>query len=174
MYKFPSSRSSVFQYRGSLLNNTPSHYRGSIPVLISSRIAMLYFYVEKAVLLGKYTYKFFMFFCCKSLKGIQLFNFSGQPRHSTSALIRFSYNARNGEDVWSFNPLQLFFIKYTLQCFTAQISADVDVWSSTQTQFYDEMFFRPPLNVSFRKHTFITTDMYVISNGKFKGFAIHS
>ena len=78
-----------------------------------------------------------------------------------------------GEDVWSFNSLQLFFIKYTLQCFTAQISQDVHVWSSAQTRFYAKMFFRPTLNVSFRKHTFITTDTYVIFNGKFKGFAIH-
>ena len=30
------------------------------------------------------------------------------------------------------------------------------------------------MNVSFRKHTFITTDTYVIFNGKFKGLAIHS
>ena len=49
----------------------------------------------------------------------------------------------------------------TLQCFTAHISQDVHVWSSAQTRFYDIMFFRPTLNVSFRKHTFITTDTYV-------------
>ena len=34
---------------GSLLNNTPSHYRVSVPLLISSHIAMLYFHVKISV-----------------------------------------------------------------------------------------------------------------------------
>ena len=77
-------------------------------------------------------------------------------------------------DVLSFNLLPWFFIKYTMQCFTPQISQDVHVWSSAQTRFYDKMLSQSTLNVSFRKHTFVTTDTYVISNGKFKEFVIHS
>ena len=34
---------------GSLLNNTPSHYRVSVPLLISSHIAMFYFHVKISV-----------------------------------------------------------------------------------------------------------------------------
>ena len=55
---------------GSLFNNTPRHYRVSVPLLISSHIAMLYSHVKKSVLLGRYTQMSFIL-----LKGIQLLNF---------------------------------------------------------------------------------------------------
>ena len=57
---------------GSLLNNIPSHYRVSVPLLILSHIAMLYFHVKICVSRQIHV-KVFHSFCVNHLKGFNWF-----------------------------------------------------------------------------------------------------